>query len=322
MNQKHLRCNVKKTILAAALAALTLLSACAAPIERAGGDKTLTVAAMTYPVYLFTLRVAEGVEGIAVENVVNQPMSCLHDYTMTVADMKTLQGADLLLLSGVGLEDAMSAAIGSAGLPVADCSAGVSLLHYDEDAGEHAAHGDDGHDHGEYDPHIWMDPDRAAVMVENIAGALSEADPANAEAYRVNADAYAGELNALAADLREKLSGLAHRDLITFHEGFGYFADSMGLRVVKAIEEEAGSEASAKELVEIVGLIHAHDIPSIFTEANGSEATAQAVARETGVGVYRLSMLMSADAAPEGAEDPYKAGLTANVETILEALGG
>lgn len=313
---------MKKTILSAVLSALMLLSACAAPVGQAVGNETLTVAAMTYPVYLFTLRVMEGVEGVTVENVLDQPMSCLHDYTLTVTDMKTLQGADLLLLSGVGLEDAMTSAIGESGLATADCSAGVPLLHYEEDAEEHAAHGEDGHDHGAYDPHIWMDPDRAAVMVENIAAALSEADPDHAGSYTANASAYAKELNALAADLREELSGLARRDLITFHEGFGYFADSMGLRVVKAIEEEAGSEASAKELAEIVELIRGYGIPAIFTEANGSEATARAVARETGVGVYRLSMLMSADAAPEGAADPYAAGLAANVDTILEALGG
>ena len=82
-----------------------LLSGCgpaAAPEE----DGTLHVAAMTYPIYLFTSRVIEGAEGVEAEAVINQPMSCLHDYTLTVNDMKAIQGADLLLLNGVGLEDA------------------------------------------------------------------------------------------------------------------------------------------------------------------------------------------------------------------------
>lgn len=312
---------MKKSLLAGLLAGLLLLSACAAP--RGGGeeDGVFTAAAMTYPVYLFASRVMDGAENARAEAVVNQPMSCLHDYTMTVTDMKNLQGADLLLLSGVGLEDFMSAAIASSGLPTVDCSADVPLLHYGEDSAEHEGHDHDGHDHGEYDPHIWMDPDRAAVMVGSIAAALSAADPDNADLYAANAEAYRAELTALAAELRSRLAGLEIRELITFHEGFGYFADSMGLTVLKAIEEEAGSEASAREIVEIVDLIHGHGLPAIFTEANGSDATAKAVQRETGAEIFKLTMLMSADAVPGEGDDPYRAGLEWNVNTILEALG-
>ena len=310
---------MKKSLLAGLLAGLLLLSACGQTV-RPQDEAAFTVAAMTYPIYLFASRVAEGAEGVAVEAVVNQPMSCLHDYTMTVSDMKTLQGADLLLLNGVGLEDAMSAAIASSGLPTVDCSENVPLLLAEEEHEDHD-HDHADHDHGEYDPHIWMDPDRAAVMVGNIAAALAAADPDHARLYADNAAAYEEELTALAAELRDKLSGLERRELITFHEGFGYFADSMGLTVLKAIEEEAGSEASAKELVEVVGLVRDHGLRAIFTEANGSDATAKAVARETGADVRRLTMLMSADSVPDGADDPYRAGLEWNADTIMEALG-
>ena len=300
-----------------------LLSGCGPTSAPAEEDNTLTVAAMTYPIYLFTSRVIEGAEGVETQAVINQPMSCLHDYTLSVNDMKAIQGADLLLLNGVGLEDAMTAAIESSGVPTVDCSEGMSLLHYGESAEEHAEHGDeedhDDHDHGEYDPHIWMDPTRAAVMVENIAAALSQADPDNAQLYADNAAAYAAELTALGEELRDKLSGLEPRELITFHEGFGYFADAMGLTVVKAIEEEAGSEASAKELAEILDLIEEYRLPAIFTEANGSDATANAVSRETGVKVEQLTMLMSAGAVPADSADPYRAGLEQNVNAILEA---
>ena len=89
--------------------------------------------------------------------------------------------------------------------------------------------------------------------------------------------------------------------------------------VVKAIEEEAGSEASAKELVEILDLIEQYHLPAIFTEANGSDATANAVSRETGVKVAQLTMLMSAEAVPVDSDDPYRAGLEQNVNAILEA---
>ena len=73
--------------------------------------------------------------------------------------------------------------------------------------------------------------------------------------------------------------------------------------------------------MEIVDLIREHDLPAIFTEQGGSDATAQAVRRETGTEVRQLTMLMSADGVPEGADDPYRAALEWNVNTILEALG-
>ncbi len=306
---------MKNRWLALCLCALLLLSACAGEAEK---GKHFTVACTTYPVYLLAREVAEGAADVALEVVVNQPMSCLHDYTLSVADMKTLQGADLLLLSGAGLEEFLASALESAAVPTVDCSEGVELL----SIGGEGPHGHDGDHEEAYDPHIWMDPERAAVMAENIAAALAEIDPNQAELYRANGERYAQTLRELAASLREELSVLSCRELITFHEGFGYLAEAMDLTILKAIEEEAGSEASAKEIVEVVELVREHRLPAIFTEENGSDATAGVVARETGAEVRELTMLMSADGFPAGEELSYEAGMRRNVKEIMEALKG
>ena len=87
---------------------------------------------------------------------------------------------------------------------------------------------------------------------------------------------------------------------------------------MKAIEEEEGAEASAAEIKESVGLIQEHDIPAIFTEKNGSDATAQAIARETGCAVYQLDLVMSGDGS---GIQPYVDAMDQNIDTILEALG-
>ena len=85
-----------------------------------------------------------------------------------------------------------------------------------------------------------------------------------------------------------------------------------------AIEEEEGSEASAAEIQEIVSLIRKYDIPAIFTEVNGSDATAQAISRETGCEVYQLDMIMSGDGT---GIQPYIDAMQKNMDTIVEALG-
>ena len=114
-------------------------------------------------------------------------------------------------------------------------------------------------------------------------------------------------------------TGVEISGLITFHDGFGYFADTFHLTILRSIEEEEGSEASAKDINEIVALIEESDLPAIFVEANGSDATAQAIARETGVEVAQLSMIMSGEGA---GLDPYVEAMAQNIGTVRTALGG
>ena len=103
---------MKKTILSLLLSGLLLLSACGggttAASEPAEDDDTLHILATTYPVYLFTTAVTEGVEGVEVTRLIQQEISCLHDYTLTVNDMKAIEAADVIVMNGVGLEDFMA----------------------------------------------------------------------------------------------------------------------------------------------------------------------------------------------------------------------
>ena len=293
------------------LSGLLLLTACgggtAATPAPAEEDDTLHILATTYPVYLFTTTVTEGVEGVEVTRLIQEEISCLHDYTLTVNDMKAIEAADVIVMNGVGLEDFMADALASSDAPVIDCSQGVALL---------AALGHEGHDHDdEYDPHIWMDPERAAQMVWNVATVLSEVDTMNGDLYTANA-------SAAEARLQSEVVGVEDPDilagLITFHDGFQYFAQATGLDLLKAIEEEEGAEASAAEIKEIVGLIGDYNIPAIFTEKNGSDATAQAISRETGCAVEQLDLIMSGDGS---GIQPYLDAMNQNINTVLEALG-
>ena len=116
----------------------------------------------------------------------------------------------------------------------------------------------------------------------------------------------------------EQLAPLAGAELITFHDGFQYFSRAFDLTLLKAIEEEEGAEASAAEIQEIAGLIAEYGIPAIFTEVNGSDATANAIARETGVAVEQLDMIMSGGGT---GIQPYIDAMQGNIDTIVEALG-
>ena len=304
-----------KKLLAAACMLGLLLTACGAPAAtETEDDGTLHILATTYPVYLFTTAVTEGAENVEVSLLVNQPVSCLHDYTLTVTDMKAIEGADVIVMNGAGLEDFMDDALAASDAAVIDFAQGLELL---------PAMGHEGHDHDtEYDPHIWMSPACAQTMMATIALELSETvygdDWASHGEFHTNQLAAKDKLEQASQQWQEQLAGLSGAGLITFHDGFQYFSDYFGLNLLKAIEEEEGAEASAAEIQEIVGLIQQHDIPAIFTEVNGSDATASAIARETGVEVCQLTMIMSGDGT---GIQPYLDAMQANIDTIAEALG-
>ncbi len=157
--------------------------------------------------------------------------------------------------------------------------------------------GDGGHDHGHWDPHYWMDPGNAAVMVRNLQEGLRPGGPGPRRRLRPQWEEAAGQLPSFAGDCTQALEGAEGAALITFHDGFRYFAQALGLPLLASIEEEAGSEASAMEINEITQLVKEHQLPVIFTEVNGSDATANAISRETGCQVAQLTMLMDG---PEG----------------------
>lgn len=177
--------------------ALALTSCAPAGQTAAQDDGTTHLVATTYPVYLFTAELVKGVEGITVDLMIDQPISCLHDYTLSVKDMKTLERADLIILSGAGLEETMEDALDTVSdTPQIDCAQGIALLEssHDHDHG----HDHDDHDHEEADhdepsdhdhesdPHIWLDPNRVEQMLGNLAAGLRRFDPTHAALYETN----------------------------------------------------------------------------------------------------------------------------------------
>ncbi|MGI5962971.1 MAG: metal ABC transporter substrate-binding protein [Lawsonibacter sp.] len=281
----------------------------------------LQLVATTYPIYLLASSVTQGVEGIVVERLNTGESSCLHDYTLSVDDMKKIEGADIIVLNGAGLEDFMDDALSATQAKAIDCSAGVTLL--ENLTHDHAEGDEDGHDHGHWDPHYWMDPSNAVIMAENLATGLVEADPDNRQIYEENMLKTTTFLNLWDSRLHDLLSwdeGPEITGLVTFHDGFQYFAKAFDLPLLAAIEEEAGSEASAKEIQEITALVKEYNLPIIFTEVNGSDATAKAIARETGCAVGQLTMLM--DGVEDGDLQHYYEGLQENVAAIVNGFAG
>lgn len=285
-----------KIILTAALAA-ALLCGCAPKADYA------PIAATTLPVWDFTSRLCRGTP-LAVTRLVTEQVSCLHDYSLNVRQVKAAEAAQVVVISGAGLEDFLEDLL--LDVPTIDASQGIFLLHSDE------AHEEEEHHHEE-DPHIWLSPENAQAMAQNICDGLSRQYPYYEDTFRANLEDLLSQLEALQSYGEEQLSGLQCRELIPFHDGFSYFAQAFHLTILESVEEESGSEASAKDLIHLTELVRDHNLPAIFTEVSGSDSAAQVIARETGCKVYALDMAMSGDS--------YFEAMYHNIDTIREALG-
>lgn len=288
----------------------------------ASGQEGCMIVTTTYPVYLLTCALTRGLDGVQVERLNTGSVSCLHDYTLSVTDMKKIDRADVLVLSGAGLEDFMDDALARSPAPVIDCSVHAHLL---ASAG-HQDHDHHDHDHGHFDPHYWLDPVNAAAMTQALLDGLLPLLEGQGQHLQANAATARTALLTCDAQLQSiRTQAGALPGLISFHDGFAYLAHACGVPLLRSIEEEAGSEASAREIVEVSALVRENAIPLIFTEVNGSDATAKAIARETGCALACLSTLMDgpdAGALPCSPEQYYANQIMTNAATLVNGLAG
>lgn len=268
-------------------------------------QQSVQIAATTLPAYEFTTILCDGTD-LQVGRLVTESVSCLHDYTLQVWQMRMIEDADTIVISGGGLEDFLGDVLLEH--PVIDASKNMALICPDEED----THDHEGHHH-EVDPHYWLSPAYAKIMAENICLELSASYPEYASVFQKNLASLLVKLDALQAYGDAALSTLPSRNLITFHDGFSYFAESFDLTILKAIEEESGQEASAAELKELIGLVRQYQLPTIFTETNGSVSAADVIAAETGCQQHQLDMAMAGNS--------YFTSMYHNIDTIKEALG-
>ncbi|MBW7571524.1 metal ABC transporter substrate-binding protein [Caproiciproducens faecalis] len=288
---------VAAVILAAAIMVLSV--GCAGRTEK---NIRFRVVTSFYPLYIMALNITEGVPGVQVDNMAGQQTGCLHDYQLQSKDMKNIEQADVFVINGAGMESFMSKVTSQLpNLKVIDSSKGIELL-TDES--------------GEENPHIWVSISNYIRQVSNLEKGLSQADPQNAEAYRKNAQDYLAKLSVLRDQMHRELSHITHRDIITFHEAFPYFAEEFDLNIVSVVNREPDSQPSARELAETIRLIRGSGVKAVFAEPQYPKSAANIVANESGAKVYSLDPAVTG----EDSKDAYLNAMEGNLKTLKEAL--
>ena len=201
-----------------------------------------------------------------------------HTYQMRPSDAAVLNGADLIVWVGEGMEtflDRPIAVLGSgAEVVTLHKSAGLELLPsreggiwHDEERELHVDEDDDhGHDHGEFDMHIWLDPGNARRIVDVVANALVRIDPGRLDIWRANAEATRMRIDLLESSLRERLAPVREHAFIVFHDGYGYFEHAFGLNGKGAVAVDPARPPGARRIAELRDALGKHDVRCVFTE--------------------------------------------------------
>jgi len=259
----------KKFLQAIALSTLLLLLAagCAREQLPAKAEGTFHIVTSFYPMYVATLNITKGIDGVKVVNMTKPQTGCLHDYQLTPEDMKKLEQADAFVVNGAGMEAFLDkAAARQKDMKIIEASKDIELLQ----------EGD------EPNPHVWVSITAAMQQVDNIARQLSAADPKHAEQYKKNAETYNQKLAALKNEMHAAIDPLPNKNIVTFHEAFPYFAKEFHLNTVAVIERGPGSEPTPQELEATVAVIKDRGVIALFAEPQYPAEAAQTIAKESG----------------------------------------
>lgn len=167
---------------------------------------------------------------------------------------------------------------------VVDCSKGIHLL----DMTSHS-HDREEHDNVRKDPHIWLSPKNAIIMVNNIYEGLIKIDPENKEFYYNNKETYIKDLQELDKALSDTFSGLTIKKFMVYHPTWGYLANDYGLEMIP-IEEE-GKEPTAEGLAHLIKQAKEYNIRVIFATPEFRTDTAKTIAKEIDGSVVLVSSL-------------------------------
>jgi zinc transport system substrate-binding protein len=242
-------------------------------------------------------------------NVMVQPGESPHTYEPKPQQLRSLAEAEAYLSIGVSFEKAWMDRFKAANpkMPIIDTTEGMKLLpmvaHHHHGEGEHEHDRDETDETDEtgnkgeekvkenFDPHVWLSPQRVKIQAQTIYQTLVELDPENQAQYRAALDQFLADIEQLDAEIRQSFAGIQQRKFMVFHPSWGYLADDYGLEMISI--EVGGQEPSAAELAQLIRQAKEENIKVIFVQPEFSTKSAETIAQEINGEVILINPLMS-----------------------------
>lgn len=292
-------------------------------------DGKISIYTTVYPLQYFAQRI--GGSHVTVQSIYPAGAD-EHSFEPTQKDMMNLADADLFLYIGLGLEGFVENAkktlknenvqmIATAeNIPAEELHAG-----HDHDEDHDEVHDEDGHeeehhDHGEFDPHVWISPKLSIELAKSIEEALVKEAPEFEEEFKTNREKLEQDLIALDGRFEEMASKAPSKTFFVSHAAFGYIAEEYGLEQVAISGLNSQSEPSQKELAHIVEQAKEKNVHYILFEQNVSSKLTDVIRKEIGAEslmLHNLGVLTPDDVKNE---ETYFTLMDRNIKVFQKAL--
>lgn len=274
----------------------------------ADGETTSVVTAF-YPLQEAAERV--GGDRVTVTNLTPAGLEP-HDLELTPQAVADIQSADLVFDFGEGFQPAVAEAAEGAQGTVVDLLAGLPTVAPPDGASEPGLG---------VDPHVWLDPNLYAQLVDEVERSLAQVDPAGASAYRANAARFSAELSDLSSAFEDGLASCDRSVIVMSHAAFGYLAAAYGLTQQSISGLAPDAEPSAERLAELKDLVQRDGVTTVFTEDLVSPKVAETLAAEAGVTTAVLHTLEGLTSDEQAAGADYTSQMRENLQRLRAALG-
>lgn len=232
---------------------------------------------------------AEFIEKIAGDKVsittMVPPGASPHTYEPRPSQMKEVTKAEMFAKVGTGLDFELvwmpKIIETNSNMLIVNSSEGIHLI-------EMGAH-DNEYQLGGKDPHVWLSPKRAIIMVENLYEGLVKIDPGNKEYYTKNKDVYINSLKELDSTIMQTFSGLKTKKFMVYHDSWGYLAYDYGLEQIPIQKE--GKEPTPEGIATLIDQARENNITIIFASPEFEIQTAKTISEEIDGTVILISPL-------------------------------
>ncbi|MEA3322691.1 MAG: metal ABC transporter substrate-binding protein [Patescibacteria group bacterium] len=290
-------------------------------------EEKLVVTASIFPLYDIVRNVAGDRADV---HLLLPPGASPHFFEFTPQQINKLKGTDTAFVIGYGIDNWAEDVLESIGADVVTVDSGIALRtkeeshdtatevehggHHDDEHGDESAHE---HSHGDSmtNPHYWLDMNNAARIAQNVADVLAQNDPNNSDAYQQNAQEFITQLALVDQDLQDRVATLSHKDMITLHKAWPYFAAHFGLHIAGTFMPEAGTEPSPQYLANLGHAAEEMGAGVIFTEPQLSTQSIETFAKDNDLKIAVIDPLGGVPG-----RDTYIDLMVYNVNTIVNML--
>lgn len=193
-----------------------------------------------------------------------------HSYEPSSREMTQIAKSKAFIYLGAGMESFAETAADSLENQevklIEVASLDDSLFSHADDHAEH-----EGHDHGDKDPHIWLDPLRMIQMGKLIKDELGDVFPEQKETFDINFKVFKEKMSNLDNNFAQKLDSKKNKEILVAHSAYGYWEERYGIEQIAISGLSTNDDPSQKELTRIVSIAKEHDLHYVIFEQSGTD---------------------------------------------------